>query len=200
MSLLQLGSWSPRRILWTIGIGGVGLYLACIGVADWYIGVRSKTWPATIGRVLESTVERVPGHGRVAPGYTADVRYRYEVAGHTYLGDRTSLGRLSLGTGESAAESLVRQYPAGTAVEVHYDPARPGESVLQVGWTWSAVVRTSLGIALLVLCSFLDGDAMPQPNLRLKLSGRRRRFCRNAQWKPSFLTAAPAPRSLSAIR
>jgi hypothetical protein len=39
-----------------------------------------------------------------------------------------------------------------------------------------------------------------QPNQRLKLSGRWRRFCRKAQWRPSFLTAAPAARSLSAIR
>jgi len=38
------------------------------------------------------------------------------------------------------------------------------------------------------------------PNQRLKLSARRRRFCRNAQWKPSVLIAAPAGRSLSAIR
>ena len=38
------------------------------------------------------------------------------------------------------------------------------------------------------------------PNLRLKLSARWRRLCRNAQWKPSFLPAAPAGRSLSATR
>ena len=38
------------------------------------------------------------------------------------------------------------------------------------------------------------------PNLRLKLSARWRRLCRNAQWRPSFLSAAPAGRSLSAIR
>ena len=38
------------------------------------------------------------------------------------------------------------------------------------------------------------------PNLRLKLSARWRRFWWNAQWKPSFLPAAPAGCSLSAIR
>jgi hypothetical protein len=41
---------------------------------------------------------------------------------------------------------------------------------------------------------------MALPNLRLKLSARWRRLCRNAQWKPSFLSAAPAGRSLSATR
>jgi hypothetical protein len=38
------------------------------------------------------------------------------------------------------------------------------------------------------------------PNMRLKLSARWRRFGRNVQWKPSILCAAPAGRSLSAIR
>jgi len=38
------------------------------------------------------------------------------------------------------------------------------------------------------------------PNMRLKLSARWRRLCRNAQGKPSFLPAAPAGRSLSATR
>ena len=42
-------------------------------------------------------------------------------------------------------------------------------------------------------------DVQP-PNMRLKLAARGRRFWRNAQWKPSFLSAAPAGRSLSAIR
>jgi hypothetical protein len=38
------------------------------------------------------------------------------------------------------------------------------------------------------------------PNPRLKLAARWRRFWRKAQWKPSILLAAPAGRSLSAIR
>jgi len=41
---------------------------------------------------------------------------------------------------------------------------------------------------------------MRLPNMRLKLSDRGRRFGRIAQWRPSILIAAPAGRSLSAIR
>ena len=37
-------------------------------------------------------------------------------------------------------------------------------------------------------------------NTRLKLAAHWRRFCRNAQWRPSFLIAAPTGRSLSATR
>jgi hypothetical protein len=38
------------------------------------------------------------------------------------------------------------------------------------------------------------------PNQRLKLSAHGRHLCRNAQWKSSILSVAPAGRSLSAIR
>lgn len=149
--MFNLSSWTPRRILITIGIGGFGLYLAWLGGADWYGGVRSTTWPTVTGSVLESQVERVPGHGRVAPSYKAHFQYRYEVAGRAYFGDHASLGRLSLGNGEDDADAIVRQYPQGSFVQVRYDPARPEVSVLQAGWTWSAVLRAVLGILVVLV-------------------------------------------------
>jgi hypothetical protein len=39
-----------------------------------------------------------------------------------------------------------------------------------------------------------------RPNLRLKLSARWHRFWRNAQWKASILSAAPAGCSIRATR
>src|SRR5512143_987258 len=46
----------------------------------------------------------------------------------------------------------------------------------------------------------LNASARLPSNMRLKLSARGRRLCRNAQWEPSFSSAAPAGRSLSATR
>ena len=43
-------------------------------------------------------------------------------------------------------------------------------------------------------------EAMELPNQRMKLSACGRRLWRNAQWKLSILSAAPAGRSLCAIR
>ena len=44
-------------------------------------------------------------------------------------------------------------------------------------------------------------DTCPvQPNQRMKLAACGRRLRRNAQWKPFILSAAPAGRSLCAIR
>ena len=60
-----------------------------------------------------------------------------------------------------------------------------------------------LQVTLVPYCTVLSyrgPDVWPLPNTRLKLSARWRRFWRNAQWRPSFLSAAPAGRSLSANR
>ena len=76
--------------------------------------------------------------------------YGYEVGRQRYTGDRISFGRLAVGSGRDDAEALLQRYRLGSVVPVHYDPARPKESALETGWTWGAVVRTSLGILVLV--------------------------------------------------
>jgi hypothetical protein len=63
----------------------------------------------------------------------------------------------------------------------------------RIGLELRALVRPGQGFSM-------TDCGKVQPNLRLKLSARWHRYCRNAQWKPSFWSAAPAGRSLSAIR
>ena len=154
----------------TLGIGGVGAYVAYLGGADLYTGVRSDRWPTAGGTVLESEFIRVPGRGRVASSYKAHVSYRYEVGGRSYVSDRISFGRLAAGSGQSDAEVLLQQYPRGSAVRVHYDPARPEAAALETGWTWSAVLRTGLGILAVVGVLFVGGRSRG-PNKRLNLTG-----------------------------
>jgi len=152
-----LGQWTARRFLVTLGIGGVGAYFAYLGAVDWYRGVRSDAWPTAGGSVLQSEVQRVSGRGRIKSGYKAHVLYRYEVDGRSYIGDVVSFGHLALGTGEGNAESLTHQYPRGSAVQVHYDPVRPDQAILETGWTWSADVRACLGILVIVGVFVLGG-------------------------------------------
>jgi len=93
----------------------------------------------------------------VASSYKAHVLYRYEVGGRSYVADRISFGRLAAGSGQDDAAILLQQYPRGAAVRVHYDPARPDQSALETGWTWSAIVRTSLGTLAVVGVLLLGG-------------------------------------------
>ena len=87
---------------------------------------RRATWESAAGRV-ESTgivVSRF-GLGRVTrQGY---ITLTYEVAGVAYRRDELvgSAGAADVASGSVAA------YPAGAAVEVWFDPARPGEGHLE---------------------------------------------------------------------
>ena len=152
-----LARWTVRRILVTLGIGGAGAYVAYLGGADLYRGVCSDRWTTAAGTVLESELVRVPGRGRVSASYKAHVLYGYEVGGRSYIGDRISFGRLAVGSGRDDAEVLLQRYRRGSVVQVHYNLARPNEAALETGWTWSAVVRTSLGILVVVAMLFLGG-------------------------------------------
>ncbi len=110
-------------------IGGVAL-LAIIFVAiSVYISSKKKqtaVWPATRGRVIGSAVERVrdaDGEWSMEPRIT----YEYTVNGQVFRGTRVKFGFTP------KAQPTVARYPVGQEVEVFYDPAKPGEAVLERG-------------------------------------------------------------------
>jgi Protein of unknown function (DUF3592) len=63
------------------------------------------------------------------PRNLADVTYAYEVNGTSYESSRIRFGQ-GRTRFRSQAEELVGRYPAGSDVDVHYNPADPGVAVL----------------------------------------------------------------------
>jgi len=49
------------------------------------------------------------------------------------------------------AQEVVERYPRGSAVQVHFNPKRPGESVLEPRLPASGIVVLAMAIALLAL-------------------------------------------------
>lgn len=82
-------------------------------------------WETTMGTVLSSTVQvSSSGPGRHE---TPLVLYAFQVGDRVYQGDKVCLdGRTA------AASEVVSRYPAGVSVVVHYDPADPAHSALEV--------------------------------------------------------------------
>jgi hypothetical protein len=52
--------------------------------------------------------------------------------------------------GRGSAEKVVAKYPAGSAVDVHYDPANPGTAALEnpTGMTWLILAVAAACFAL----------------------------------------------------
>ena len=83
-------------------------------------------WPATMGNVIMSTVERRSSED----GYTdyPVVQYSYQVGGQAYQSYKLAPGPE---VGGSGARKVIAKYQAGAQVMVFYDPRNPAEAVLE---------------------------------------------------------------------
>jgi hypothetical protein len=100
-------------------IGGwimlVGLFFAAFAGYHWRRGVRSRTWPSVVGRVIEArSVEDSDGQ------WSVEVTFAYSVGGEHFRGEETI--HLSWPTHDRAREVLAG-YPRGGEIDVWYDPA-----------------------------------------------------------------------------
>jgi hypothetical protein len=98
----------------------LGLALALGGAWEERKAMASRRWPTVDGTVVQSRLVS-------RRGWRADVSYAYTVAGAQYRNDSTSLDVFS------SERAQVAQYPTGTRVTVHYDPADPATSILEPG-------------------------------------------------------------------
>ena len=154
MSALVLVSGdSPLPIvLWlSLGLGLCALAGGSI-LFRWLpsLGPRGRVWPAAEGVILDSTVIASREHRQ---RFRAEVRYRYEVDGQRYEGDRIRWDDPADFGKYTRARKILDRYRCGSVVSVHYDPARPGVSVLQPKPTFR--VRPVLVIAPAAAASVL---------------------------------------------
>ncbi len=93
--------------------------------------------PVAVGQVVASELASKPGvKGRTY--WHPVVRYRYPVEGREFEHDRIHLGGWNL-TDRESAEAEVARFPIGSPVSVLYDPAAPGEGVLETGVSWTVL-------------------------------------------------------------
>lgn len=114
-------------LLVAAGFIGVTLYY-------WMIVPRQRraaaaAWPTTDG-VVRATGVQTRTQQRGATYHAPVVEYAYAVGGTDYVGTRPSFLNLTWTNRDALEHELARQYPAGSKVRVRYDPAAPGNSVL----------------------------------------------------------------------
>ena len=92
---------------------------------------RAAGWSGTTGTVRISEI-RPDRSGSTIRNPLFDnlphVVYEYRVGSRTYSGERISFGD---DTGGANAAATLRRYPVGATVPVYYDPADPGEAILE---------------------------------------------------------------------
>ena len=122
-------SWLPV-ILFVV----LGIFVIVQGILARKRAKETESWPTVPGTVLSSEVitsqrydSDAPGHQRTT--YTPSVNYQYSVMGQVYTSKRISFGEKN--AGRKKCNEIVARYPAGSPVNVRYNPEKPDEAVLE---------------------------------------------------------------------
>ncbi len=156
-----------------------GLILLLLGVGagwllfqSWRASRGLAAWPTVPGQMLSmeaaEEVDVVPGSSnsnrRATPQIRLVGRYRYEVAGQTYEGDRIGTRpfiQRDEGAGLTRADMLgvLRSHPAGSTVSVHHHPTEHERSYVVYRPARDSLLLTALctGMVLSGLVTLLAG-------------------------------------------
>ena len=129
-------------------------------------GYESQSWPTVEGRVLSSEIEvsksttrdRATGRDRLTTSYHGRVCYEYVVSGQTFASDCISYK--TRGGSPEQAYMVIAAYPVGSTVTVHYNPAKPAESVLETGVVWDNFMGLVLWTSPFVLLIAVVGGML----------------------------------------
>lgn len=124
------------------------------------LGIRSKRWLTTRGRIMLSEIEVIAT--TAGRRYREVLQYEYIITGVTYQSNTISfpdhLVRFFMNGVRSKknAESIINKYPVGSEVVIYYEPSRPERSTLETGlkninFILVGVITTILGAGLLMV-------------------------------------------------
>ena len=131
---------SALGLLVPLCIGAV--MLAVIGIVVYFLVRRSnkssaanaaaQSWPTTPGTILVSDTRWVRGPNNTSHEVPVVV-YQYTVNGLAYNGQTIRPGDAFLTiTVSGQAKQTAARYPVGLTLPIHYNPANPTESALEV--------------------------------------------------------------------
>jgi hypothetical protein len=137
---------APRHRAATM-LAWFGILMLGIGAYRIEPVMRAKNWPTTDGHVLFS---RITAGTDSVGNHQSEVRYEYVLEGQRYVGSASRVAGLD------EARALMRAYPAGSDVPVHYDPGRPERSLLVTQLNWHHAVLPAFSAVFLLLATLAN--------------------------------------------
>jgi Protein of unknown function (DUF3592) len=133
--------------LFAFALPGAAILIAVLSLVSFVYGLQqtraSARWPTASGTVTQSDVieeeiedtdnDNDKSSIRKIHRYQVDLRYAYQVGKHDFVGFALNSGWTGIYGTREAAEKAAAQYARGQPVVVHYDPAQPGNAVLEPG-------------------------------------------------------------------
>ncbi len=148
-----------QEVLITSLIGGIFAFVAAIliGVGVYVRGraQASKQWPMVLGQVVSSMITS-SSSSEGGTTYSPDIRYAYDVGGRAYHSNRVAFGGFTSTSNPRDAQKHTDRYPAGSVVQVYYNPNNPQDATLERR-AGSATFLFALGGLFLVIGCGLSG-------------------------------------------
>jgi hypothetical protein len=132
--------------------------LVFLAIAAWMFRsarMRSR-WPTVGGAVTGGRIrQKASGVGdEESVTYVPIVEYQYQISSAVYSGAGIGFSETGYGSVKKA-EKILARYAVGTPVEVHYNPAKPGEAFLESSGSIVAWIMLAVGVLILVIAVVL---------------------------------------------
>jgi hypothetical protein len=150
----------------TYGFLGLGLIFFIISFIFIFLGIGTKSWVATSGRVIKTEIERkhkfldidlsvmcAEGFGtenQKGAAYRPVVYYEYIVDSKKYIGKRIEIGGRCYRHAEPV-QKIIDAYLVDSSVTVYYSPDRPQSPVLKPGVGSGTIFAFCYGIIFILL-------------------------------------------------
>jgi hypothetical protein len=142
----------------------IGIALLVVAVIVFFLRKRSAalqaasvTWPTVEGKITDAKLHTFRDKDRHV-NYMARVWHTYEVNGASYTVEKISWGGQPYAQVSIPANAVLARYPVGSPVQVHYNPQKPKQSVLEPNekgglatMTWVMVTFAILGVVFFAL-------------------------------------------------
>lgn len=115
---------------------------------------KTRSWPETAGEVLSFNLTR-----SYVGDFFAGIRYRYEVDGKGYTGERIRPGGRVTFRSKRVAREMQQRYRPGACVPVYYDPDDPEQCCLEREQTAAGSSAMYWGLAVIVLGGLVVAEA-----------------------------------------
>lgn len=125
------------RFLSIAPIGAGLLIFGLVGLSPvwqkYRLSKESESWPVTEAVVMNSGIKQQENRRDIF--WAPDIRYRYSSDGQDYISDRFTYDPPMVRS-KYNAEKIAKNYKTGSKTKIHYNPDKPGHSVIKAGVDW----------------------------------------------------------------
>jgi len=123
-----------------------GLLLTIFSSNEISTALIRKSWPVQSAIIIETNIV-----GNRAYNPQVKCKYSVEEIGYTLITDLNTPGFGRKRSRHQTAEIILKDFPVGSEVLIHYNPQNPGEAFIRTGPYWSDYMKLSLGALLFAI-------------------------------------------------